>query len=273
MEEAGDGRHPGDPEGAIPLAGGDFVFLPQGHAHSLRDAPGTPAPPISELVTCQGGGPVGVHRLGGGGAPTTLVSGCFTFEHPGENPLIDCLPPVIHVKSDGGSAVRWLEATLQFMATETASDQPGTATVVSRLADILFVHAVRAHLAGGCSDAHGWLRALADPHVGAALRVMHERPGEPWTVEALAEQVAMSRSAFAARFKAQVGDGPLGYLTRWRMQKAAKLLHDSDRTVAAVAHAVGYETDAAFGKAFRRHLGMTPGEYRTRAGDRMPAHA
>jgi transcriptional regulator GlxA family with amidase domain len=201
------------------------------------------------------------------------VSGCFRFEAQGDNPLIECLPPVIHVKSDGGPAVRWLEATLQFLATETASDQPGTATVVSRLADILFVQAMRANLASACSDARGWLRALTDPQLGAALRVMHERPAEPWTVEALAEKVAMSRSAFAARFKAQVGDGPLGYLTRWRMQRAAQLLHDTDRTVAAVAGAVGYETDAAFGKAFRRHLGMTPSEYRSRAAERMPAPA
>src|SRR5436305_2696195 len=145
VEEVDSGSGSRGADGAIPLAGGDFVFLPQGQAHSLRDAPGTPAPPISDLVTCNGGGPVSVHRLGGGGAPVTLVSGCFHFEAPGENPLIDCLPPVIHVQSDGGSAVRWLEATLQFIATETASDQPGTATIVSRLADILVVHAVRAH--------------------------------------------------------------------------------------------------------------------------------
>jgi transcriptional regulator GlxA family with amidase domain len=174
------------------------------------------------------------------------------------------------VQADGGPAVRWLEATLQFMATETASTLPGTETVASRLADILFVQAVRTHIANDCQDCGGWLRALNDPQIGAAIRLMHERSGEAWTVEALAEQVAMSRSAFAARFKALVGDGPLAYLTRWRMQKAARLLAENHPTLAAVAQAVGYETDAAFGKAFRRYTGVTPGEYRGRRSQPEP---
>src|SRR5262249_46698940 len=137
--EAADGGRPGCPGGAMPLAAGDFVLLPHGHPHRLRNPPGAATPPISALVTCTGGGAINVHRLGGGGAQAALVGGCFRFEHPGESPLVECLPPVIHVKSDGGPAVRWVEATLRFMATETASNEPGTATVVSRLADILFV--------------------------------------------------------------------------------------------------------------------------------------
>jgi hypothetical protein len=117
-------------------------------------------------------------RHGGGGAPTALVCGCFHFEQAGTNPLIECLSPVIHVQSDGGPAVRWLEATLQFMATETASSLPGTETVASRLADILFVQAVRTHIANDCRECGGWLRALNDPQIGAAIRLMHERSGE-----------------------------------------------------------------------------------------------
>jgi AraC-like DNA-binding protein len=272
VEGAGTGasHHAGGGDGAIPLAGGDFVFLPQGHGHVLRDAPATRARPIEELITCTEGGSGSIHRFGGGGAPATLVSGAFHFEHAGtgaqrrQGPLIECLPPVIHVKSDGGPAVRWLEATLQFMATETASGEPGTATVVSRLADILFVQALRTHIASHCTEPGGWLRALTDPQVGTALRLMHEQPEAAWTVETLAERVAMSRSAFAARFKSLVGDGPLGYLTRWRMQKAAQMLLDNHATLIAVARSVGYETDAAFGKAFKRHMGLTPGEYRSR---------
>jgi AraC-like DNA-binding protein len=267
--DGGDGRT-GEGDHAVPLAGGDFVFLPQGHPHALRDALKTPALPVEELVPCTKESAGTVHRLGGGGAPATLVSGCFLFEQEGKNPLIDCLPPMIHVKSDGGPAVRWLEATLQFMSAETASRQPGTTTVVSRLADILFVQALRTHIANGCPESGGWLRALTDPQIGTALRLMHERPQEAWTVERLAEEVAMSRSAFAARFKVQVGDGPLGYLTHWRMQKAAQMLQDSHETLGAVARAVGYETDAAFGKSFRRHIGITPGEYRSRVREGCP---
>jgi AraC-like DNA-binding protein len=158
--------------------------------------------------------------------------------------------------------VQWLEATLQFFAAESAQDQPGAETVVSRLSDILFIQALRAHIAALPDCSRGWLRALKDPSMAAVLRLIHQQPEKPWTVEALAQHVAMSRSAFAERFTRLVGETPLGYLTRWRMQKAVHLMLDGDTTLGAIARAVGYETESAFGKAFRRHRGTTPGEYR-----------
>jgi AraC-like DNA-binding protein len=158
--------------------------------------------------------------------------------------------------------VKWLETSLQFMASEMASGQPGAETVVSRLADILFVQAVRAHLAQGRAGATGWLRAIVDPRIGPALSLIHQRPEEPWTVEALASRVAMSRSAFAARFTALVEEPPLTYLTRWRMHRATRLLRTSPANVGEIAARVGYEAEAAFNKAFKRWIGVPPGAYR-----------
>jgi AraC-like DNA-binding protein len=251
----------------VQLASGDFVLLPHGQSHVLRDNRRTRAVSAREVFTkcpestpgCQ---PGGIRRYGGGGALTTMVGGCFVFEDGGKNPLVASLPPVVHVKGDGGRAVQWLEASLQFVASEMASGQPGAETVVSRLADILFVQAVRAHMAQSADDAGGWLRAVVDPQVGAALSLMHEKPEAEWTVEALATRVAMSRSAFAARFAHLVGEPPLTYLTRWRMQKATRLLRVGHASIGEVAFRVGYEAEAAFSKAFKRWTGMAPGAYR-----------
>jgi AraC-like DNA-binding protein len=182
--------------------------------------------------------------------------------------LFDSLPPVLHVKGDAGTTVRWLEANLQFVASEMASGEPGFETIVSRLADILVVQAVRAHLAqsgGGCK---GWLRALIDPQIGRALSLIHEKPEDDWTVESLASKVGMSRSAFAARFAQLVEEPPLTYLTRWRMQKASRLLETSQAGVAEVAKRVGYDAEAAFSKAFKRWTGVAPGAYRRTAESR-----
>jgi hypothetical protein len=164
---------------AVAIAGGDLALLPKGGRHVLRDDPGTRAVPITQILAAHDGASGRVVRHGGVGAPASIVAGRFTFEDGVGDSLLEGLPPLIHVKSDGGTMVQWLEATLRFLATETALAQPGAETVVSRLADILFVQALRARVPPGrasltdCSP--GWLRALKDPQVATALR-----PGAPW---------------------------------------------------------------------------------------------
>jgi transcriptional regulator GlxA family with amidase domain len=155
--------------------------------------------------------------------------------------------------------------TLQFVSSEMAAGQPGAATVVSRLADILLVQAVRTYLSQKGEGVGGWLRALVDPQIGQALSLIHEQPGAPWTVQTLAERVAMSRSGFSARFSELVDEPPLTYLTRWRMAKATRLLHNGSTSVGQVATQVGYDAEAAFSKAFKRWHGLAPGAYRRRA--------
>jgi AraC-like DNA-binding protein len=242
------------------------VLLPKAPPHVIRDSPATaPLPKAEVLEACRRTGgcqPGGIFRYGGGGALTTIIGGGFQIENGERSPLLAALPSIIHVPGDGGSAVRWLESTLQFVAAEMAAGQPGAETVVSRLADILFVQAVRAHLAQSGEHATGWLRALTDRKIGPALSLIHQRPERPWTVESLAFEIGMSRSAFAARFTELVGEPPLGYLTRWRMTKASRLLRSTTSSIGEVAGQVGYEAEAAFSKAFKRWNGLAPGTYR-----------
>jgi AraC-like DNA-binding protein len=246
----------------IALAGGDFIFLPQGGPYTLRDALDSRVTPVEQIAKHDEAG--AVCQFGGGGAPSSAIWGCFEFEDGGRNPLLESLPPMIHLTAEVGPNVQWLQSTLQFVASETSSGLPGAETVANRLTDILFVHAIRAHISGcaahGCR-ANGWLRALADPKIGQALRLIHEAPHKPWTVETLAKAVAMSRSAFAALFAKLVGESPLRYVTAWRMKKATHMLL-RDEPIAVIGQTIGYESDAAFGKAFKKHTGKSPGEFR-----------
>jgi AraC-like DNA-binding protein len=254
-------------EPPLQLSGGDLVLLPQGHSHALRDSQQTRALPASQIIracpqAAKGCQPGGVFQNGGDGPLTTIVGGCFQFEDGHLTPLSSALPPIIHVKGDGGSPVKWLESTLQFVTSEMASGQPGAEIVVNRLADILFVQAVRTHLAQVGEHGTGWLRAIVDPQIGEALALIHQKPEEPWTVELLAGRVGMSRSAFAARFAELVQEPPLTYLTRWRMHRATRLLRGSEANVGEIAARVGYDAQAAFNKAFKRWIGVPPGAYR-----------
>ncbi len=149
--------------------------------------------------------------------------------------------------------------------------EPGSEWTVRRLADLLLIQALRSHIADAESEPAGWLHALADSHIGAALNSMHRRIEYPWTVASLASEAGMSRSAFAQRFKELMNESPLEYLTRWRMYRGSDLLRDSDRKLADVAQAVGYDSDGAFHKAFKRVLGIAPGEYRRSVGTTQPA--
>jgi AraC-like DNA-binding protein len=155
-----------------------------------------------------------------------------------------------------------LHNTMQALASEMAEQAPGSEAVATRLAEVLFIQALRAHIASEVEWRNkGWLRAIFDPQVGAALGAVHDSVNTPWTVESLAEAAGMSRSAFAARFKDVLGQTPLEYVTEWRMQKAMQLLQQRDKKLIDVARLVGYESDAAFSKAFKRVVGANPGEY------------
>lgn len=250
------------------LTGGDFVLACRPMAKVLRDHPDSPVVAASSVLTrfpgrqdCR---PGGVFQHGGGGALTTVIGGRIEVENLTHNPLLRSLPPVIHVQGGHGSPASWLETTLQFISSEMQSGQPGASTVVSRLIDVLLVQAIRTHLNQSPSGAGSWLRALVDPQIGAALSLIHEHPDASWTVQLLAERVAMSRSAFAARFSELVEEPPLTYLTKWRMSRATRMLQTTNQSLSEVAAHVGYEADAAFSKAFKRWSGVPPGEFRRR---------
>jgi AraC-like DNA-binding protein len=246
----------------ITLAAGDCYVLPHGTPYLLRDAPRTPTVSCASVVRDRIGGVV---RLGAEGPRATVLCGWFLFDKIAARPLLDVLPDLIHMRMDTARA-QAVQATLQLLAMETGEPGLGSSLVVSRLADILFVQAVRSH-AQSLGDAQGgWLAALADPRLGPALRAMHKDIARGWTVDSLAEAASLSRSAFALRFRQRVGESPLEYLTRWRMFKAGRLLQQPDAATGEVAGAVGYDSEAAFSKAFKRVTGLTPGAWRSRGG-------
>jgi transcriptional regulator GlxA family with amidase domain len=177
-------------------------------------------------------------------------------------PLKRLLPELILIKADQARTLA-LHATLQLLASEMSEPAPGAEVMVNRLADILFIQCVRAHIASSSENCKsGWLRAIFDPKIGTALKAMHERIENPWMVETLAAAAGISRSAFALKFKELLGETPLEYLTNWRMYKATGLIQEGDRKMAEIAKSVGYDSGAAFSKAFKRVLGAAPREYR-----------
>jgi AraC-like DNA-binding protein len=253
-----------DQQALIPLVGGDFVFLPEPERYSLRSSPEFAVRSVLEVSSPEAFQQSRVIRYEGGGTPTSLIAGCFRFATPESEWLVKYLPPVLHLSASDTRASPWFQATLQFLASEIAEDQPGASVIIDRLAEVLFVQAVRTriHLPDSAGKPN-WLRGLADPKIRAALRLMYTEPERAWTVPELARNVSMSRSAFAAHFRALVGETPLDHLTQWRMVRAASMLReDRSAKLAALASAVGYESESAFGKVFRRVMGVSPGKYR-----------
>ncbi len=238
------------------------MVLPHGRGHQLADSQGRRAVPLERLLAGNRSGRCAVLHHGGGGPETLLICGAFRFRQRHGHPLLSLLPEAIHLRGDGGRAPEWLDATLKFLASEARSARPGRETLVSRLTDVLFVQVVRAWLAEQPQGRGGWLGALRDPRIGAALAAMHEHPERPWTVGTLAALAGSSRSPFAGRFAALVGEPPLAYLTGWRMQVAARLLLSGRSSIGEVASRVGYASEPAFSKAFKRAMGVAPGAYR-----------
>jgi len=246
-----------------PLSAGDAILLPHGTAHTLKDAERAMARGDDlDYLACRRPWFGESARFGGDGPVTTLVTGHFTSSgSASRNPLLGTLPLVIHLPADAIAASPQLSGVVPLILSESARPGPGANVVLARLADLLLIHALRYWIAAAGTDDCG-LHAVADPTIGAALRLIHARAAEPWTVESLASAVAMSRSAFAARFAKLVGEPPLQYLTRWRMTTAARLLGSGAMSIPAVAEQVGYSSPIAFPKAFTRFTGVGPGAYR-----------
>ncbi|CAN5304190.1 AraC family transcriptional regulator [soil metagenome] len=246
---------------AITLTGGDLVLLPQGTSHTLRDAPGSPVVAIETLVDFENPGPI---TFGGGGLKSTMVAGCFTFEFSANHPFIDSLPPVMHLTAEDVETEPWLNSTFQFLLHEASQPRQGSSLVISRLTDLLFIQIMRTHIQRikDCPASNGWLKALADPQISQAIRLMHKQPDAPWTVAALADKVGMSRSAFAQKFSQYTKTTPVDYLTFWRMEKAKETLNATNKGLAEISQSVGYQSEAAFSKAFRRVVGTSPGAFR-----------
>jgi AraC-like DNA-binding protein len=244
------------------LMPGDVLLLPTGIPHRLSATPDGRCRPFDrtikeELMTSDG-----ELLLDGPGAVTTFVCAGYDYDHDVAHSLLSLLPAVLHMPADplAGSQVTTL---VSLLAGELGGRQAGARAAVARLIDILLIHVVRAWSAD--AESPSWLHALHDPVVGRALAELHARPDEPWTVASLAAEVHLSRATLARRFTELVGEPPLAYLTRWRMDLAARRLKDTTEPVQTIARAVGYTSEYAFNRAFSRHSGQPPGRYRRAA--------
>jgi AraC-like DNA-binding protein len=253
-----------DKEALIPLVGGDFVFLPAPHRYTLLSSPEIPVRSVLSVISQEAFEQSRIITEGGGGLPTSLIAGCFRFATPESEWLVKYLPPVIRVSASDAHSPPWFQSTLQFLATELAQELPGSSVIVDRLAEVLFVQAMRTQIKSPNLDENpSWLRGLADPQIREALQRMYAGPERAWTVPELARAASMSRSAFAGRFQKLVGTTPLDHLTQWRMVRAASMIREQPPAkLAAVAAAVGYGSEGAFGKVFRKVIGVSPGQYR-----------
>jgi AraC-like DNA-binding protein len=246
------------------LNAGDLALVSHGLGHVLRSAAGVEARSIDELEHELVSPRYAVLRHGGGGERTTLICGAVRFEHPAALQLAALLPAVIHVPGSDSPQTDWIQSTLHLMASEAQQRRPGGETVITRLADILVIQAIRSWIEADSAAQSGWLGALHDKRIGRAIALIHRDPARPWTLSSLAAEVGMSRSAFAARFNEIVGEPAIHYLTSWRMHLAATWLNEEGVGVAQMAARLGYRSEAAFSRAFKRHTSISPGSVRRR---------
>jgi AraC-like DNA-binding protein len=260
--------------GQVPreLHAGDVVMVPTGAAHVMASAPKGPSRPWDRVVGALAPDPDGEIVLDGPGGTTRLICASYHYDREVGHPLVSLLPPLLVAGQDMADASA-MPTTLRLLRHELRARSAGWGTIVNRLIDVLFVQVIRAWLDGRGEQEHSWLRALRDPIIAQTLTRMHADPAAPWTIDRLARQANLSRATLTRRFSALVGEPPLAYLTRWRMELAARNLRETDDAVGAIAHRVGYESEFAFSRAFSRLRGGPPGRYRAAARRRSERHA
>ncbi len=252
--------HIGGEDEPIRVEDGDVVLFPTGHPHSLYD---DPASPLTRLVHLDYHPERGHHIVNGEGTEPKMLMlcGAFHFEYPHDFPLLHRLPRLIHIPGTLGRMEQGFTDIINIIARESASEQAGSQVMLRRLTELLFIQVIRLWIDQQAQASVGWVGALRDQPISTALGMIHQSPEHRWTVKELADVAALSRSAFSARFTELVGEPPLTYLTRWRMLRATRLLKNEVR-VETIADMLGYESEAAFRKAFKREIGIPPAQYR-----------
>jgi AraC-like DNA-binding protein len=247
---------------AVCVNAGDLVLLPHARGHSIVDAPDTPAEAIDALAPHCFNREDLTMKVGGPGASSRLVGGFFGFEGSPLPAITSVLPTVVHIPRSDAGAPPWLAAISHFLVEEARVPDPGSSLMISRLIDLLVIRALRSW-ASTQTRRTGWLAGLGEERISRALSAMHGDPFRRWSVNDLAEVALMSRSIFAQRFAATVGEPPLHYLARWRLTIAADLLRSGGMKVTEAAQRVGYASDAAFSRAFKMHFGYAPSAARS----------
>ena len=252
-------------EEVMEVRAGELVLLPHNDVHAFGSD--VTVPPFSQPdeVKAKAAGEFTRIELGGGGEPTQLLCGYLGSDHA-FGPLLSSLPPVLKIDLRATPSGSWIESSFRFAISQIAAGRVGSTTVIAKLSELLFVEAVSHYITGLPADRQGWLAGLRDPNIGRALSLLHASPAKAWSAEALAAEVGMSRSGFAERFTTLVGQPPMQYLAFWRMQLAGQRLRESRDTIAKVGFSVGYESEAAFSRAFKREFGDSPAAWRRGGG-------
>ncbi len=249
-------------EPALELGAREAVILPRNDRHLMgSDLAINPVDSHAVIQPSADGGLAEI-RYGGGGAKTRVICGFLGCRNVAGNPLLSALPPVLRLDTREGSAAEWIRVSFEFAADEIAAGRAGSDMVLAKLSELLFVDAVRRHVDSLPAEQTGWLGGLNDPFVARTLALIHGRLAEPWTVDEMAREVGLSRSALAERFTRLIGEPPMHYLARWRLQVAAQRLSSSHEPAARIAYEVGYESEAAFNRAFKRLFGAPPATWR-----------
>lgn len=250
----------------VRLAPGSVVMFPQGDRHTLSSSPQMRAEPDLSVFDQpeELSPPFYLEQFGGGPDETRLICGFLGCDVLPFNPVIQALPRVVHIPDGYTAGDGWLSSLIKAIMKESRKQRVGADSVLSRLSELIFIEVVRCYMESLPSDATGWLAALADRHVGRAIRLLHSDPKRPWTLEILAREVGVSRTVLVNRFTERIGIAPMTYLCNWRMQIAAGMLAAGGATIAKIASQVGYDSEAAFSRKFKRCTGVSPGAWRTR---------
>lgn len=246
---------------SVELKQGEIVLLPRNATHILASALDLRPEPAKDIVMQPPGAGIFSVQYGGGGEETHIVCG-YLGSDGAKNPLLAALPKMLTLNVGDTPGGAWIAQSFAYAAQQLGTSEAGAATVISKLSELMFVEAVRRYIDGLAPQETGWLAGLRDPAVGRALALLHTRPAADWTADGLASAVNMSRSAFAERFTQLIGTPPKRYLINWRMQLAANKLRDTRQSIAQIAFDVGYESEAAFTRAFRREMGQPPAAWR-----------
>jgi AraC-like DNA-binding protein len=249
----------------VPLVAGDIVTFPHGDAHLMGNGPAVP--PVDNAKHIQKVLAEGrmLSQFGGGGELTKLICGYMTCDPHLSRIFLTGLPPIVRINIRDSASGQWLEDTLRYSVEHSEASGPGGAAVVAKLSEALFVETLRRYIAQLPRTQTGWLAGVRDQEVGKALALLHRQPAQPWTIATLAQEVGVSRSVLAERFRQYLSDTPIGYLTRWRLQLAAQLLSSTSKSVAEVAGEVGYESEPSFNRAFKREFGLPPARFRSQS--------
>jgi AraC family transcriptional regulator, alkane utilization regulator len=249
----------------VRVSAGEAVLVPQGSSHRIGGEEVAATKPVGAVLPHPPWDEAPLIRHGGNGALARIVCGFVNCEDLLLDPFLGGLPPLLHARPGTDPRARWMETAIRYTAHEAARPGPGSRSVLSRLVELMFVEVLRDHMRSVGDTRVGWLAASGDPVVVSALALIHRAHADPWTVDSLARRVGVSRTVLAERFARRLGMPPVHYLARWRLQVAASLLRTTSQPLKAIAQGTGYESEAAFGRAFKRHFGMPPAGWRRRA--------